>query len=216
MSDVARPEFAGLPPGFVEQVGMTAERERDVAAFRERLIGANRGMNLVGESTLASFWARHFIDSAQLLWFSPRTRVWADLGSGAGIPGLILAILLKGREGAKVHLVESMVKRCRFLGEMVTDLGLPAEVHNARAETLRLEVEMVTARACAPLDRLLGYAWPFFERGARGLFLKGAEVEAELAEARKTWAFQAETKVSLSDQRGRVLSMREVRRAGPR
>jgi 16S rRNA (guanine527-N7)-methyltransferase len=125
---------------------------------------------------------------------------------------LVLAILLKGRPGACVHLIESMTKRCRFLAEVTEALDLPAVVHNARAESLDLEVEVVTARACAPLDRLLTYARPYLARGAKGLFLKGAEVEAEITEARRNWRFQARTRPSLSDARGRLLSIEELAR----
>ena len=203
-----QPDTHPLPAGFFDIVGLNDERRRDVDAFRALLARANEHMNLVGESTLQDFWGRHFIDSAQLLWFSPTTRVWADLGSGAGLPGIILAILLKGRQKAMVHLVESMSKRCRFLGEVVQVLDLPAVVHNQRAETLMLKVEVVTARACAPLDRLLGYAQPFLARGATGLFLKGADIDNEIREARKTWRFASDTMGSLSDPRGHLLAVR--------
>jgi len=194
-------------------VGATPTRLAVLDMFRSRLTEANRAMNLVGDSTLADFWGRHFVDSAQLLWVEPSALVWADLGSGAGLPGLVLAILLKGRPGARVHLIESMTKRCRFLTEVTEALDLPAVVHNARAESLDLKVEVVTARACAPLDRLLTYARPYLARGARGLFLKGAEVEAEIAEARRSWRFKARTTPSLSDPRGRLLSIEELVRA---
>jgi 16S rRNA (guanine527-N7)-methyltransferase len=204
--------LAGLPVGFRDVVGVTPARLEALDAFRSRLTEANRAMNLVGESTLADFWGRHFVDSAQLLWVEPSALIWADLGSGAGLPGLVLAILLKGRPGACVHLIESMTKRCRFLAEVTEALDLPAVVHNARAESLDLEVEVVTARACAPLDRLLTYARPYLSRGAKGLFLKGAEVEAEITEARRNWRFQARTRPSLSDARGRLLSIEELAR----
>ncbi len=202
-----------LPSTFWEVVGLTEEKRRNVEAFRCLLVRANQHMNLVGESTLKEFWVRHFVDSAQLLWFSPASTVWADLGSGAGLPGLILAILLKGRPGSTVHLVESMTKRCRFLSEVVQVLGLPAVVHHGRAEALKLNVEMVTARACAPLERLLGYAEPYFARGGRGLFLKGADVDSEILQARKSWGFVSETTGSLSDPRGRLLFIEELRHA---
>jgi len=205
--------LAGLPGEFLDVVGATPTRLAVLDMFRSRLTEANRAMNLVGDSTLADFWGRHFVDSAQLLWVEPSALVWADLGSGAGLPGLVLAILLKGRPGARVHLIESMTKRCRFLTEVTEALGLPAVVHNARAESLDLKVEVVTARACAPLDRLLTYARPYLARGARGLFLKGAEVEAEIAEARRSWRFKARTTPSLSDPRGRLLSIEELVRA---
>jgi 16S rRNA (guanine527-N7)-methyltransferase len=120
---------------------------------------------------------------------------------------LILAILLKDRAGVKIHLVESMLKRCRFLETVVEALNLPAEVHNARAETLKLKVDVVTARGCAPLTRLLGFAEPYLSRGARGLFLKGVDAASEVAEARKAWRFGVESFTSQSDPRGRLLSI---------
>lgn len=177
----------------------------ELAGFGERLRAANARTNLVGESTLADFWGRHVIDSGQLLDFAPQARTWADLGAGAGLPGIVLAILLKGRAGARVHLIESRAKRCAFLREVVWDLSLPAEVVHARAEEVALGVEVVTARACAPLDRLLEYAQEFFKRGARGLFLKGEGVETELVAARRRWRFRCEIAPSRSDLRGRVL-----------
>jgi 16S rRNA (guanine527-N7)-methyltransferase len=204
------PDFAGLPAGFLDAVGATPSRLKDVERFRNRLAEANSVTNLVGESTLGDFWRRHFVDSAQLLWVAPSTSVWADLGSGAGLPGLVLAILLKDRPGARVHLIESMAKRCRFLEEVTRALDLPAVVHHARAESLALKVDRVTARACAPLDRLLTYARPYLARGARGLFLKGSEVDAEIAEARRNWRFDSHTTPSLSDPRGRLLSIEEL------
>lgn len=216
MSAAAPPEAPGLPRDFLEKIAPASGWEQDMAAYEALLSAANTRMNLVGQSTLGQFRERHFIDSAQLLWFSPSTLVWADLGAGAGLPGVVLAILLKGRPGARVHLVESMAKRCAFLSEVVSALNLPATVHHARAESLALKVELVTARACAPLERLLGYAEPFFARGARGLFLKGSEVDAEIAQARKIWRFTAHAEVSLSDPRGRVLSIEGVSRAARR
>ncbi|MEO8925764.1 MAG: 16S rRNA (guanine(527)-N(7))-methyltransferase RsmG [Caulobacteraceae bacterium] len=199
---------------FLPAIGWTAAHERDLETFRAMLEVANAQMNLVGSASLGDFHRRHFLDSAQLLWFSARaTRVWADLGSGAGLPGLVLAIALKGRVGARVHLIESVAKKCRFLAEVVARLDLPAEVHNARAETLDLKAEIVTARACAPLTRLLGFAEPYLARGARALFLKGEGAEAEINEAHKAWRFKVNTHPSLSDPRGCILSVSELVRA---
>jgi 16S rRNA (guanine527-N7)-methyltransferase len=112
-----------------------------------------------------------------------------------------------------VHLVESQAKRCRFLAEAVATLALPAEVHNARAEALSLKAEVVTARAVAPLGRLLGFARPYFATGAVGLFLKSEGVEAEIAEARAAWRFTCNVSPSLSDPRGRVLKLEGLARA---
>ncbi len=208
MFDVAPPPDAPeIPVGFLAAVGLDQDREADVARFRDMLRAANARTNLVGASTMEDFDRRHFLDSAQLVWLEPSAIQWVDLGSGAGLPGIILAILMKGRPGARVHLVESMGKRCKFLAEVISALDLPAILHHARAEDLDLKAEVVTARACAPLTRLLGYARPYLDRGARGLFLKGREVEAEVAEASRTWRFTWRSHSSLSDLRGRILAV---------
>ena len=188
----------------------TAAQLADAEIYRSMLAAANAQMNLVGPSALEDFWGRHFLDSAQLANLAPQARSWADLGTGAGFPGLVLAILLKDRADAQVHLVESQAKKCRFLSEVAQVLGLPVKVHNARAETLRIKVDVVTARACAPLQRLLGYADPFFRRGALGLFLKGEGVDLEISEARRAWRFKSEVKPSASDERGRILWISEL------
>ncbi|MBV8684776.1 MAG: 16S rRNA (guanine(527)-N(7))-methyltransferase RsmG [Caulobacteraceae bacterium] len=215
MSVVAPPEGAALPSGFWETLDWNEARAADADSFRGMLEAANRETNLVGAATLPQFWTRHFLDSAQLLWFEREAVRWADLGSGAGLPGLVLAILLKGREGARVDLVESMAKRCRFLQSVVDRLDLPAMVRHGRAEDFHLQVEVVTARACAPLDRLLDFAAPFMGLGARGLFLKGADAQAEIDAARGRWRFETKCETSLSDPRGRLLSIRNLTR-GPR
>lgn len=205
------PEAPALPDGFFTAIGMTAERREDIARYRAMLAEANRHMNLVGASTLEDFERRHVIDSAQLVWFEPQARVWADLGSGAGLPGIILAILMKGRSGGHVHLVESMAKRCRFLSEVAHALDLPVTLHHGRAETMSFPVEVVTARACAPLTKLLDFARPFLRTGARGLFLKGQDVDNEVREAGRRWRFESRAFQSLSDSRGRVLALEGLR-----
>lgn len=190
---------------FRAATGATAAQVADVQAFAGILADWNQRMNLVGPSAMDQFWPRHAWDSAQLLRHAPEARTFADLGAGAGFPGLILAIMLKGVPGAHVHLVESMAKRCRFLNEVVKTLDLPASVHNARAEDLDLTVDIVTARACAPLPRLLGYARPYLKRGATAMFLKGQDVVAELDEATKSWKFQSHLRPSLSSPASHIL-----------
>jgi 16S rRNA (guanine527-N7)-methyltransferase len=217
MSAAAPPEPA--PPevadaeSFAHASGASPAQMADLERFRQMLAERNAVMNLVGPATLEVFWNRHAWDSAQLLKLAPAALSWADLGAGAGLPGLVLAILGKGREGFHIHLVESMTKRCRFLSEVVAALELPATVHNARAENLHLAVDIVTARACAPLHRLLGYAQPYLKAGALGLFLKGQDVAAELEEATRYWDYEADSVPSLSDSRGRVVRVRRLGRA---
>ncbi|MBC6983347.1 16S rRNA (guanine(527)-N(7))-methyltransferase RsmG [Caulobacter sp. 17J80-11] len=211
-----RPEPAPLTlEDFARAVGprATPARLADLDRFRMMVTEKNEVMNLVGPATVAHFWSRHALDSAQLLALAPDARVWADLGAGAGFPGVVLAILLKGEPGARVHLVDSLAKRCRFLDEVVEALGLPATVHCARAEALNLKADVVTARAMAPMAKLLGFALPYFRNGAQGLFLKGENVAAELNEARKSWSFDDELLSSLSDPRGRVVRIRRLSRA---
>lgn len=190
----------------------TPAQMADLETLIERLTAANAVMNLVGPDTLPDVWNRHIFDSAQLLDLAPEAATWADLGAGAGFPGLVLAILLKDRADSHVWLVDSLGKRCRFLQEVVDALSLRATVINGRAEEQRIKVDVVTARALAPMDRLLGYAQPYLQRGAQGLFLKGEKAEAELIEARKVWQFDSTLSVSRSDPRGRIVSVRSLRR----
>lgn len=198
---------------FAAASGATLEQVADLTRFLDMLAAGNEVMNLVGPATIPDFWNRHAWDSAQLMKLAPEARTWADLGAGAGFPGLVLAILGKDQDGFHVHLVESMAKRCRFLSEVVRELGLPATVHNDRAENLKLSVDIVTARACAPLHRLLGYAQPYFRLGATGLFLKGQDVAADIEEATRFWDFEADIIPSLSDERGRIVRVRRLGRA---
>jgi 16S rRNA (guanine527-N7)-methyltransferase len=211
----ARPEAAAYGPSdLAAQLDLTPGQIADLERFRAILEDANAMMNLVGPSAMADFWRRHALDSAQLRSFAPEARVWADLGAGAGFPGLVLAILLKGVPDAQVLLVESMAKRCGFLSRVATTLDLPAEVIHARAEAVTdRRVEVVTARACAPMERLLAYARPWLKNGAQALFLKGENVEIELHEAAKTWTFDAELQPSSSDPKGRVVRLRRLSRA---
>ena len=191
-------------------------RMSDLETFALRLAEANAVMNLVGPDTLPDIWNRHYWDSAQLLALAPEARTWADLGAGAGFPGVVLAILLKDTPGARVWLIDSLGKRCRFLQQVVDELDLPAAVINGRAEDQAITVDVVTARAVAAMEKLLGYAQPYLQRGARGLFLKGEKAELEVAEARRVWQFESDLSVSRSDPRGRIVSVRSLRRVKSR
>jgi len=198
---------------FAAEFAATPAQMADLEAFRAMVAETNAVMNLVGPATLPEFWSRHARDSAQLLSLAPEARTWADLGAGAGFPGVVLAILLKGQAGARVHLIDSLTKRCRFLQQVVEALDLPADVHDERAENLKIPVDIVTARAVAPLGRLLGFARPYFALGAEGLFLKGEGAAREIEDARQSWRFDAELTPSLSDPRGQVVRIRRLARA---
>ena len=215
MSAAGRPDRVAVTDAqsFAKAAKASPQQMADLSRFLELLTAGNEVMNLVGPATIPDFWNRHAWDSAQLIRLAPSALTWADLGAGAGFPGLVLAILGKGRPGFHVHLVESMTKRCRFLSEVVAELALPATVHNTRAENLTLQVDIVTARACAPLHRLFGYARSYLAMGAQGLFLKGQDVVADMTEAARYWEYEADVVPSLSDAGGRIVRVKRLGRA---
>jgi 16S rRNA (guanine527-N7)-methyltransferase len=179
----------------------------------------NARHNLVSAASLADVWQRHVWDSAQLIRYVPETaKTLADLGSGAGFPGLVLAVLLRDR--VKVSLFESTGKKCQFLEAVSDRLGLNAKIRQERMEAATPEpFDLITARACAPLDTLLAYAQNFARPGTVCLFLKGQNLAVELTQARKDWNMEALEHQSLSDPFGTVLEIREfhhVRDPGPK
>jgi 16S rRNA (guanine527-N7)-methyltransferase len=169
-----------------------------------------RRINLVAASTFADLWRRHFLDSAQLFPLVPAgTRSLVDLGSGAGFPGLVLAIM--GVEG--VELVEADVRKCAFLREAARIATAPVVVRNARIEVLSPHpIDVVTARGCAPLDRLLSLAQPLIGPHTLCLFPKGEQAGQELAAAGRTWEMDVASHDSCTDPRGVILCLSRVRR----
>jgi 16S rRNA (guanine527-N7)-methyltransferase len=180
----------------------------------ERLLQVQQHTNLVARSTLPHLWTRHVADSLQLLPLVPGATRWVDLGSGAGFPGLVIACALADTPGAEVHLVESIGKKANFLRDCAHALGIPAIVHAQRIEDFakisKRSFDAVTARALAPLDRLLAYANPLLKRGGVGVFPKGQDVEAELTAASKSWTIDAELVPSTTDPHGRIVLVRRV------
>ena len=163
--------------------------------------------NLVAASTLDRIWSRHFADSAQLTGLAPDARKWVDLGSGAGFPGMVAAIQMAGRAGAEVHLVESDNRKCAFLREVARAVEAPAIVHHMRIEACYAavgKVDIVSARALAPMETLRDLAAPFIAGGARCLFLKGQDVERELTELTTSSRMAIELIASRTDPSGRV------------
>lgn len=183
-----------------------------LAQYESLLLKWQKSINLVSAGTLPELWRRHMLDSAQLAGLAPEeARRWADLGSGGGFPGLVVAILLAERPGFEMHLVESDQRKCIFMREVARATGAPATVHNERIESFAKGAgifDVVSARALAPLERLLGWAAPLFGPETKGLFLKGKGVEDELTLARKSWIFEADLHPSQSDPAGSVLMLR--------
>lgn len=204
----------------LERFAVSRETAARLDAFLDLLRAWQSHTNLVGPATLPQVWTRHIADSLQLLRLAPDEKVWVDLGSGAGFPGLVIAIALTGMPGAEVHLVDSIGKKAAFLREAVRLTGAPAIVHAARIEAVAAElprrIDVVTARALAPLPRLLELAFPLLKRGARGLFLKGQDVESELTEAAKYWKIHVTRIPSATDPRGTILSVERAEPIAPR
>lgn len=170
-------------------------------------------LNLVGNSTLPIVWTRHILDSAQLFkLLSPTDKVVLDLGSGAGFPALVLAIMDINRQ-YDFHLVESDGKKCAFLNKIIDVCDLKAEVHNERIEQMeKFNVDVITARALASLDKLIKYAYPFLKTNTRCVFMKGLKAQEELELALKKYNFHFEKIQSVTSSEGTILLLSEVRK----
>jgi 16S rRNA (guanine527-N7)-methyltransferase len=196
--------------GFAELVPVSRETLARLEAYAELLTRWSERINLVGRDTLPDLWRRHILDSAQLHPFIPSSaQNVIDLGSGAGLPGLVLAIL--GVPG--VELVEADSRKVAFLREASRVAGAEVAIRPCRIQAAPPHsVDVVTARACAPLDRLLDLAAPFLAPDTRCLFPKGERFNEELTLARKRWTMNVSVEQSLSDRRGVVLRLQQVAR----
>ena len=198
------------PEGFAELVPVSRETLARLEVYAELMTRWSARINLVGRDTLAGLWRRHILDSAQLHRYVPSSvQNLIDLGSGAGLPGLVLAIL--GVPG--VELVEADSRKAAFLREAARVTGAEVAIRPGRIQGVRPHpVDVVTARACAPLDRLLDLAAPFLAADTLCLFPKGERFNTELTLARKAWTMNVSVEQSLSDRRGVVLRLQQVAR----
>jgi 16S rRNA (guanine527-N7)-methyltransferase len=234
-----RPERPIVPPirgreDFAAAFNVSRETLDRLATYEALLRQWQKAVNLVAPSALDAVWHRHFADSAQLLPLAPVARTWVDLGSGAGFPGLVVAILLAEApsprpsrgEGTRaepaltrVTLIESNARKCAFLREVVRQTEIAGRVSvdilSTRIETAATQAslqgpDVVSARALAPLDKLLGLAAPLFSPSTVGLFLKGRDTAAELEVAKKAWNFNAELVPSRTERDGRIIVVRKL------
>jgi 16S rRNA (guanine527-N7)-methyltransferase len=197
------------PNGFAALTGVSRETLARLDAYAALLWQWSARINLVGASTLPDLWRRHFLDSAQLFPLVPAAaQSLVDLGSGAGFPGLVLAII--GVPG--VELIESDARKCAFLREAARIAAAPVTIRNARIEALPPQVAaaVVTARGVAPLDRLLVLAQRFIGPNTVCLFPKGEAAAQEVAAAQHAWRMDVTTHQSRSDPRGVVLCLSRV------
>jgi 16S rRNA (guanine527-N7)-methyltransferase len=249
------------PADFAAAFDVSRETLERLATYEALLRQWQKAVNLVAPSTLDALWHRHFADSAQIVRLAPvGARSWVDLGSGAGFPGLVVAILLAGspsprlrgeghgeavlpargegrqhtpeqasaphpsplpaegrREGmaTRVTLIESDSRKCAFLREVARKTGVAVDILSTRIELAATQAkvkppEVVSARALAPLDRLLGLAAPLFTPSTVGVFLKGRDAALEIETAAKAWTFAVEMVPSITEATGRVVVIRDL------
>ena len=200
------------PRDLASQFNVSRESLARLETYVSVLLAWQQRINLIGPSTVGHVWLRHIGDALQLLpLMPPGVRSIADLGSGAGVPGLVVAIVT----GANTHLYESNGKKAAFLREAIRHTSASATVHQTRIEYLRgnagrPKVDLVLARALAPLVSLLDYAAPFLEAGAIGLFHKGQDIDAELTAATKCWNLVYGIHPSVIDSDGVILEVKEA------
>lgn len=172
--------------------------------------------NLVAPSTLPQLWTRHIADSLQLMSLAPSAKIWMDLGSGGGFPGVVLACALAETPGAGVHLVERNAKKAAFLREALRVTSAPGVVYLAEightVDRFAGRVDCVTARALAPLHQLIGFAEPLVQKGAKALFLKGQDVEVELTEATRYWNIEPKLTPSRTGGQGWIVELDWIER----
>lgn len=198
---------------------VSRETQSRLERFVDYLLERQKTLNLIGPATIPEIWTRHVSDSLQLLQHGARARLWVDVGSGSGFPGVALACALADADHGIVHLVESIGKKADFLREAVRIAGVPAIVHHDRiekfGESFGDKPDVVTARAVAPLKRLLDQTFPLLRRGAIGMFMKGQDVDAELTEAAKYWSIDYELLPSVTSATGKILKVVHCERRNP-
>jgi 16S rRNA (guanine527-N7)-methyltransferase len=238
------------PDDFAAAFGVPHDTIERLIAYEKLLRQWQKAVNLVAPGTLDAIWHRHFADSAQLAPLAPAGALsWIDLGSGAGFPGLVVAILMGGTRSPRAAptaqqppsawgegrghpnplpasgergltgftLIESDTRKCAFLREVARQTGTPVDILSKRAESVRTSVNkdlprVVSARALAPLDRLLELAAPLSSPGTTLLFLKGKEAGKELRVAGRLWKFQVALVPSVTDRHGRVAAITNLER----
>jgi len=195
---------------------VSRETEARLDRYVALLVEWQAKTNLVSPSTLPNLWTRHISDSLQLLTLAPAAKVWADFGSGGGFPGVVLACAMAGIPGAMVHLIERNAKKAAFLREALRVTHAPGTVHLAdigdNVDRMVGRVDCVTARALAPLHHLIGFAAPLVGQGAKALFLKGQDVEAELTEATKYWNIRYRLHSSRTGGHGWIVELDQIER----
>ena len=198
---------------------VSRETEARLQRYVDLFVQWQAKTNLISPSTFPNLWTRHISDSLQLLALAPSAKIWLDFGSGGGFPGVVLACAMGDVEGGHVHLVERNAKKAAFLREALRVTSAPGKVHLAdigdSVDRMTGSVDCVTARALAPLHQLIGFAAPLVRHGAKALFLKGQDVEAELTEATKYWNIKPRLHSSRTGGHGWIVELDQIERRNP-
>ncbi|NEU10741.1 16S rRNA (guanine(527)-N(7))-methyltransferase RsmG [Methylobacterium sp. BTF04] len=200
---------------LLAEMNVSRETTERLDLYVEQLRRWQAIQNLVGPATLSEVWTRHIADALQLRALAPDAKSWLDLGSGAGIPGLILAIAGHDRPGFHVDLIESNSRKCAFLTETARLTKAPARVHAVRIEdaiAAHVGADVVCARALAPLHQLLTWAEPLLTTGTIGLFPKGRDVQSELTDAAQRWRFVYDLVPSRTESEARIVRVTALSR----
>src|SRR5258708_27782155 len=216
---IASPILASDKAAALALTPVSRETEARLDRFVALLLEWQAKTNLVAPSTLSNLWTRHISDSLQILSLVPSAKTWADLGSGGGFPGVVVACALAEIPGANVHLVERNAKKAAFLREALRVTSAAGTVHLAdigdSVDRITGPVDCVTARALAPLHQLIGFAEPLVGKGAKALFLKGQDVEAELTEATKYWNIKPRLHSTPTGGHGWIVELDRIERRNP-
>jgi 16S rRNA (guanine527-N7)-methyltransferase len=217
--EISSPALAADKAAALALTPVSRETEARLDRYVALLLEWQAKTNLVAPSTLSHLWTRHISDSLQLLSLAPSAKAWADLGSGGGFPGVVLACALAEIPGANVHLIERNAKKAAFLREALRVTSAQGSVHLAdigdSVDRITGPVDCVTARALAPLHQLIGFAESLVGKGAKALFLKGQDVEAELTEATKYWKIEPQLHSSRTGGHGWIVELDRIERRQP-
>jgi 16S rRNA (guanine527-N7)-methyltransferase len=216
MKQIMSPNLSDDKAAALALTPVSRETEARLDRYVELLQEWQVRTNLVASSTLPTLWTRHISDSLQLLTLAPSAKTWVDFGSGGGFPGVVLACALTETAGTMVHLVERNAKKAAFLREALRVTASHGTVHLAdigdSVDRITGAVDCVTARAVAPLHQLIGFAEPLVRQGAKALFLKGQDVEAELTEATKYWNIKPHLHSSRTGGHGWIVELDKIER----
>ena len=219
VSKSASPVLSSDKAAALALTPVSRETEARLDRYVDLLVEWQAKTNLVASSTLPNLWTRHISDSLQLLSLAPSAKIWVDLGSGGGFPGVVLACALAGTPGANIHLVERNAKKAAFLREALRVTAAAGTVHLAdigdSVDRIEGPVDCVTARALAPLHQLIGFVEPLVGKGAKALFLKGQDVEAELTEATKYWNIKPQLHSSRTGGHGWIVELDRIEPRNP-